>query len=107
LPTEPTDFSPMIELLSFISNYIITPYTWVVIIAVIMSWLIGFNVINGYNPVVRTIWQTVTALTDPLLKPIRRMLPNLGGLDLSPMVLLLGCIFVQSVIFPNLAKLFV
>ncbi len=97
----------MIELLGFISHYIITPYTWVVVIAVIMSWLIGFNVINAYNPVVRTIWQTVTALTDPLLRPIRRMLPNMGGLDLSPLLLLLGCFFIQSVVFPNLAKLFV
>ena len=95
----------MIELLRFIS-YLITLYTYVVIAAVIMSWLIGFNVINAYNPIVRSIWQSVTALTDPLLKPIRRVLPNMGGLDLSPIVLLLGCLFIQSVIFPNLEKIF-
>jgi YggT family protein len=92
----------MSQLLYFISAYIITPYTWVVIIAVIMSWLIAFNVINGYNPIVRTIWDTVTALTEPLLKPIRRRLPNLGGLDLSPLILLLACAFVQIVVIGNL-----
>ena len=95
----------MIELLRFLS-YIITLYTYVVIAAVIMSWLIGFNVINAYNPIVRSIWQTVTALTDPVLKPIRRVLPNMSGLDLSPVVLLLGCLFIQAVIFPNLEKMF-
>jgi YggT family protein len=95
----------MIELLGFIS-YLITLYTYVVIAAVILSWLIGFNVINAHNPFVRSLWQAVTAVTDPVLKPIRRMLPNMGGLDLSPIVLLLGCLFIQSVIFPNIAKMF-
>ncbi|MEQ1615063.1 MAG: YggT family protein [Hyphomicrobiaceae bacterium] len=94
----------MIELLGFIS-YLITLYTYVVIAAVILSWLIGFNVINAHNPMVRSIWQAISAVTEPLLAPIRRMLPNMGGLDLSPIVLLLGCFFVQSVIIPNIAKL--
>lgn len=94
----------MIELLGFIS-YLITLYTYIVIAAVIMSWLVGFNVINAHNPMVRSIWQAISAVTDPLLTPIRRMLPNMGGLDLSPIVLLLGCFFVQSVIIPNIAKL--
>ncbi|MGE3915625.1 MAG: YggT family protein [Hyphomicrobiaceae bacterium] len=100
----------MIELLSFIS-YIITLYTYVVIAGVIMSWLISFNVINLYNPVVRTIWDAVGALTEPLLRPIRRfvqrILPDLRGIDISPIFLLLGCFFVQSVVLPNIAKLFV
>ncbi len=95
----------MIELLGFIS-YLITLYTYVVIAAVILSWLIGFNVINFHNPFVRSLWQAVNAVTEPLLKPIRRILPDMGGLDLSPIVLLLACYFVQTVIFPNIAKLF-
>lgn len=94
----------MIELLSFIS-YLITLYTYVVIAAVIMSWLIGFNVINPYNPFVRSLWQAINAVTEPLLRPIRRILPDMGGIDLSPIVLLLGCYFVQSVILPNIAKM--
>ncbi|MGD9803130.1 MAG: YggT family protein [Hyphomicrobiaceae bacterium] len=100
----------MLELLSFIS-YLITLYTYIVIAGVIMSWLISFNVINLYNPVVRTIWDAINAVTEPLLRPIRgfirRLLPDLGGIDISPIFLLLGCMFVQSVILPNIAKLFI
>jgi YggT family protein len=99
----------MLELLSFIS-YLITLYTYVVIAGVIMSWLISFNVINLYNPIVRTIWDAINAVTEPLLRPIRgfisRLLPDLRGIDISPIFLLLGCLFVQSVIIPNIAKLF-
>lgn len=95
----------MIELLGFIS-YLITLYTYVVIAGVVMSWLMAFGVINVHNPMVRSIWEALNAVTEPLLKPIRNMLPNLGGLDLSPIILLLGCFFVQSVIIPNLAKAF-
>ena len=94
----------MLELLQFIS-YLITLYTYVIIAGVIMSWLVNFNVINGYNPFVRSLWQAVNVVTEPLLRPIRRILPNMGGLDLSPIVLLLGCYFVQSVVLPNIAKL--
>jgi YggT family protein len=104
-PSPAPERQPMIELLNFIS-YLISLYTYVVIAAVIMSWLIGFNVINPYNPFVRSLWQAVTAVTEPLLKPIRRMLPDMGGLDLSPIVLLLACYFVQSVVLTNFAKLF-
>jgi YggT family protein len=99
---------PMLELLSFIS-YLITLYTYIVIAGVIMSWLISFNVINLYNPVVRTIYDAINAVTEPLLRPIRRftqrLLPDLKGIDISPIFLLLGCMFVQSVIIPNIAKL--
>ena len=98
----------MLELLGFIS-YIVELYKYVVIASVIMSWLISFNVINLYNPVVRTIWDALGALTEPLLRPIRgftqRLLPNLRGIDISPIFLLLGCIFVQSVVIRNLEKL--
>jgi YggT family protein len=98
----------MLELLSFIS-YLITLYTYIVIAGVIMSWLISFNVINLYNPVVRTIYDAINAVTEPLLRPIRRftqrLLPDLKGIDISPIFLLLGCMFVQSVIIPNIAKL--
>jgi len=98
----------MLELLSFIS-YLITLYTYIVIAGVIMSWLISFNVINLYNPVVRTIYDAINAVTEPLLQPIRRftqrLLPDLKGIDISPIFLLLGCMFVQSVIIPNIAKL--
>jgi YggT family protein len=95
----------MLELLTFI-NYIINLYSYVVFAAVIMSFLLVFNVINGRNAVVQTIWSTLNALTEPLLGPIRRMLPDFGAIDLSPVVLLLGLYFIQSVVLTNLAKAF-
>ncbi len=96
----------MIELLGFIS-YLITLYTYIVIANVILSWLMAFGVVNPYNSTVRTIWQALNALVEPLLRPIRNILPAMGGIDLSPIVLLLGCFFIQSVVLPNIAKLFV
>jgi YggT family protein len=96
----------MIELLSFIS-YIITLYIYIIFAGVVMSWLIAFNVVNAHNPFVRSLWQALNALTEPLMRPIRRRLPDLGGLDISPMVLILGCLFIQWVVLPNIAKLVV
>jgi len=96
----------MIELLNFIS-YVITLYVYIIIAGAVMSWLIAFNVINPYNQFVRSLWQGLNALTEPLLRPIRRLLPDLGGIDISPLVLILGCFFIQSVILPNIAKLVV
>jgi YggT family protein len=97
---------PMFELLRFIS-YLIDLYTYVIIGSVILSWLMAFGVINASNPMVRSIWQGLNAVTEPFLGPIRRALPDMGGIDVSPIVLLLGCYFVQSVILPNVAKLVV
>ncbi len=94
----------MIELLTFIS-YLITLYVYVILAMVIMSWLISFGVINGYNPTVRAIYDALRAMTEPLLRPIRQVMPDLGAIDISPIVLLLGCMFVQSVVIPNIAKM--
>lgn len=96
----------MIELLGFIS-YLITLYTYVIIAGVILSWLMAFGVVNPYNNVVRSIWNAISAVTEPLLAPIRNALPNMGGIDISPIILILGCFFVQSVVLPNIAKIFV
>ncbi len=96
----------MIELLGFIS-YLITLYTYVVIAGVVMSWLMAFGVINAYNPMVRSIWQGLNAVTEPLLRPIRNLLPSMGGIDFSPIFLLLACYFVQTVVLPNIAKAFI
>jgi YggT family protein len=96
----------MIELLSFI-NLVINLYIWIIIAGAIMSWLMAFNVINPYNQFVRSVWMGLNALTEPALRPIRRFLPDLGGIDISPMVLILICWFIQIVVLPNLAKLVV
>jgi YggT family protein len=80
-------------------------YTYVVIAAVILSWLIAFNVVNTYNGVVRSIVTAVNALTEPVLRPIRQMLPSFGGLDISPIVLFLAIFLIQRIIvqyiYPN------
>ena len=73
-------------------------YFYVILASVIMSWLVGFNVINGSNPYVRQIGYALHRLTEPLLGPIRRFLPDLGGIDISPIFLLLGLQFVQYLI---------
>ena len=69
-------------------------YRWVVIISVIMSLLISFNIINRYQPLVQQIGMVLTRLTEPVLGRIRRIMPPLGGLDLSPVLLLIGLEFV-------------
>ncbi len=71
-------------------------YTFVIFAMVIMSWLISFNVINRHNQFVDMIWRTIVALTEPLLRPIRSIMPSLGGLDLSPIILLLSIFFLRE-----------
>ena|SRR5918999_1788036 len=77
---------------------IIDIYWWIVIAMVIMSWLLAFNVVNIHNPFVRQVSYVLARLTEPLLAPIRRFMPNLGGLDLSPIVLFVGLIFVRYLV---------
>jgi YggT family protein len=80
-------------------------YVWVIIASAVLSWLIAFNVINMRNDFVRMIYNGVYQLTEPVLAPIRRRLPNMGGLDISPIVLLLLIFLIQRVIgyyiYPN------
>jgi YggT family protein len=71
-------------------------YVWVIIASAIFSWLFAFNVVNPRNPVVSTIGNTLYQLTEPVLRPIRRFMPNLGGLDLSPIVLILLIFLIRS-----------
>ncbi|QXX76166.1 YggT family protein [Methylovirgula sp. HY1] len=73
-------------------------YTYVIIIVAILSWLIAFNVINIYNELVRSIWNALNALTEPLLRPIRQVLPNFGGIDISPIVLILLIFLLEDII---------
>jgi YggT family protein len=70
-------------------------YWWVIIVMAVMSWLLAFDVINMRNDFVRSIWNGVNALTEPALRPIRRFLPPIGGMDISPIILLLALSFIQ------------
>jgi YggT family protein len=95
----------LLRLIDFL-GYLVQLYVYIVIASVILSWLMAFGVVNPYNPTVRAIWQGLNAVTEPLLRPIRNILPNMGAIDLSPVVLLLLCFFVQSVVLGTLRDLF-
>jgi YggT family protein len=73
-------------------------YVWLLIAAAVLSWLVAFNVVNVRNPVVATIGDFLYRITEPLLRPIRNMMPNLGGLDISPVILILIIILIQRLI---------
>ena len=80
-------------------------YKWVVIVNVIISWLISFNVLNAQNKFVYAILDLSYRLTDPLLNKIRRFLPNLGTLDISPIILLVLIWFLQMCMYLYVAPI--
>jgi YggT family protein len=86
--------SPIIPILELISA-VIEIFIWMLIVSAILSWLTAFGVINRYNRVVATIGDTLYRLTDPVLRPIRNILPNLGGVDVSPIVAILVLTFIN------------
>jgi YggT family protein len=73
-------------------------YIWLLIAAAILSWLIAFNVVNTRNQFVATIGDFLYRITEPVLRPIRNMLPSLGGIDISPVVLILIIILIKDII---------
>jgi YggT family protein len=73
-------------------------YVYLIVASAILSWLVAFNVVNTRNDFVRSIWNFLDAVTQPALRPIRRILPNLGGVDISPIILILLIIFIQKLI---------
>ena len=87
----------MAALLWLISS-IINLFIFVLIVQVIMSWLIAFNVVNTRNRFVYMVADIAFKITEPVLRPIRRILPNFGGIDISPIILLLVIFFIQRVI---------
>jgi YggT family protein len=72
--------------------------TFIIIIQAVLSWLVGFNVLSIQNPTVRSIWGGLQRITEPVYRPIRNILPPMGGLDLTPMVVLLIIFFLERVI---------
>jgi YggT family protein len=79
-------------------SMVLTLVWWVFIIMIIMSWLISFNVINTRNQFVASVWRILNQLTEPILKPIRRIVPSVGGLDLSPIIVFIVIFFLQRLI---------
>jgi YggT family protein len=73
-------------------------YIWLLIAAAVLSWLVAFNVVNTRNQVVAMVGDFLYRITEPVLRPIRNFLPNLGGIDVSPVVLILIIILLKDVI---------
>lgn len=92
MPTAP--MHPIVEVLFIVIDL----YMWALIIAVILSWLVAFNVVNRRNQFVFTVGDFLARITEPALRPLRRALPNLGGVDLAPLALLLGLYLIKRLI---------
>jgi YggT family protein len=89
--------SLMVPLIEFIV-YVIQLYIWVIIASAILSWLIAFNVVNTSNRFVYSVADMLYRVTEPALRPIRSILPNLGGIDISPVILILILMFIVNVV---------
>ena len=87
----------MVPLIGFFV-LVIDLYIWVVIASAILSWLVAFNVVNMNNRFVLSIADMLYRLTEPALRPIRNILPNLGGIDISPVILILLLLFIRDVV---------
>ena len=85
--------------LAILIDKVIDIYTWIVIASAIVSWLVAFGVINLRNQFVRMVVDFLVRVTEPALRPIRRIMPNLGGVDISPVILLLGLFFLRSLLW--------
>jgi YggT family protein len=85
------------ELLGFLV-YVLQLFIWIIIIQAILSWLVAFNVVNMQNRFVRSVLEGLDRLLNPVLRPIRSRLPDMGGIDLSPLVLILGIMLAQRLL---------
>ena len=86
---------------------IISLYIWILIAAAVLSWLVAFNVVNPRSPIVANLGQFLYQITEPALRPIRNVLPNLGGIDISPVILIIGLLFLKQLIFWLYIRMFV
>ena len=84
-------------------NTVITIFIWLLIAQAVLSWLVAFGIVNRYNRVVATIGDFLWRVTEPLLRPIRRVLSDLGGIDISPVILILLLWFLRNLMFEYLA----
>ncbi len=75
--------------------YALDIYWWIVVLSALFSWLFAFNIVNGRNQFVAMIGNALYQLTEPVYRPIRRLLPDLGGVDISPIIVLLAIFFLQ------------
>ncbi len=92
----------MYALLNLVST-VISIYIWLLIAQAVLSWLVAFGVVNRHNRAVAMIGDFLWRITEPLLRPIRRVLPDLGGIDVSPVVLILVLYFIRNLMFEYFA----
>lgn len=90
----------MIEFIFFVLSGLLSFAIWAIIISAILSWLVAFNVINTRNPGVYRILDMLDRLTAPLLEPFRRVIPNLGGIDISPIIAILILQGMKNILLP-------
>ncbi|MBX4958876.1 YggT family protein [Rhizobium lentis] len=86
-------------------DLVLNIYTWILIASAVFSWLYAFNVINSSNQFVNSVGMFLYNVTEPALKPIRRFLPNLGGIDISPIILLVIIFFLRTFLWTTLYPL--
>jgi YggT family protein len=91
--------------LLWLISTLIQIYIWLLIAQAVLSWLIAFGIVNRHNRIVGTIEDFLWRITEPALRPIRRILPNLGGIDISPVILILLLLFVQRLLVFDIAPL--
>ena len=82
-------------------------YIWILIASAVLSWLVVFNVVNTRNPIVNSIGDFLYRVTEPALRPIRGIMPNLGGIDISPVILIIGLLFLKQLIFWLYIQIFI
>lgn len=87
-----------------IASYLLNILLWIIIIQAVMSWLIAFNVINTHNDFVRNVWQTLDRITDPIYRPIRKIMPDFGALDLSPLVVIIILQILLNIVLPSMIQ---
>ena len=92
----------MIYLLQ-IAQFALTVVWWIIVVQAILSWLIAFNVINTYNQGVRAFLNALDRITEPMYRPIRRVLPDFGAIDFSPLVVLLIIYILRAIVIPQIA----
>lgn len=92
----------MLQLIGFV-DWLLALYMWIVIVNAILSWLVAFDVINARSPLVASVGHALYSVTEPVLGRIRRFVPSMGGIDLSPLVALIAIVFVRQVLLGNLA----
>ena len=91
---------PLLQIVDLLLSVLL----WIIIIQAVLSWLVAFNVVNTHNDFVRQVLFALSRMTEPLYRPIRRIMPDFGALDFSPLVVLLIIQILRSIVVPALAR---